>query len=125
MKKIKYILMTLALVAGLTGVLAPEFVGAVNAFNTCTSTSESDVCGAQSDSIGSYVAIITNTLLFILGAVSVIVIIYAGIRYATSGGDPGRVSAAKNTLLYAVIGLVVAILAYSIVNFVILKIGNK
>jgi biopolymer transport protein ExbB/TolQ len=49
----------------------------------------------------------------------VIVIIVAGIRYTTSGGNSNSVAAAKNTLLYAVIGLVVAVFAYAIVNFVI------
>lgn len=62
---------------------------------------------------------VVNILLFILGAIAVIVIIIGGIRYAVSGGDTGAITAAKNTILYAVIGLIVAILAYAIVNFVI------
>lgn len=62
---------------------------------------------------------ITNVLLFIIGAVSVIMIIYGGITYVTSGGNSTRVQSAKNTILYAVVGLIVAILAYAVVNFVI------
>ncbi|HJP81555.1 MAG TPA: hypothetical protein VJ841_04135 [Candidatus Saccharimonadales bacterium] len=62
---------------------------------------------------------ITNVLLFIIGAVSVIMLIIGGIRYVVSGGDSGAVTSAKNTILYAVIGIIVAILAYAIVNFVI------
>lgn len=62
---------------------------------------------------------ITNTLLFILGAISVIMIIIGGLRYVISGGDSNAVSAAKNTILYAVVGIIVAILAYAIINFVI------
>lgn len=62
---------------------------------------------------------ITNVLLFILGAIAVIMIIVGGIRYVVSGGESSAVKGAKNTILYAVIGLVVAILAYAIVNFVI------
>jgi hypothetical protein len=46
-------------------------------------------------------------------------IIYGGIRYTTSAGDSSHVKAAKDTILYAVVGLVVAILAYAIVNFVV------
>jgi hypothetical protein len=46
-------------------------------------------------------------------------IIVAGIRYTTSGGDASSVTAAKNTLMYSIIGLVVAILAFAIVNFVL------
>jgi hypothetical protein len=62
---------------------------------------------------------ITNVLLFIIGAISVIMIIVGGLRYVVSGGDASKVSAAKNTILYAVVGIVVAILAYAIINFVI------
>ena len=62
---------------------------------------------------------ITNVLLLIIGIVSVIMIIIGGIRYAVSGGDEKGVSGAKDTILYAVIGLIVAVLAYAIVNFVL------
>jgi hypothetical protein len=62
---------------------------------------------------------ITNVLLFVIGAVSVIMLIIGGIRYVLSGGDSSAVTSAKNTILYAVIGIVVAILAYAMVNFVI------
>jgi hypothetical protein len=62
---------------------------------------------------------ITNVLLFIIGAISVIMLIIGGIRYTVSNGDSAAVTSAKNTILYAVIGIVVAILAYALVNFVI------
>ena len=62
---------------------------------------------------------ITNVLLFIIGAVSVIMLIIGGIRYTTSNGDSTAVTNAKNTILYAVVGIVVALLAYALVNFVI------
>lgn len=62
---------------------------------------------------------IINLMLFLIGVISVIVIIIGGIRYTTSAGDQGAVQSAKNTILYAVIGLIVAILAYAIVNFVV------
>jgi magnesium-transporting ATPase (P-type) len=62
---------------------------------------------------------IVNVLLFILGAIAVIMIIIGGIRYTTSNGDASNIKAAKDTILYAVIGLIVAILAYAIVNFVV------
>ena len=60
---------------------------------------------------------ITDVLLFIIGAVSVIMLIVGGIRYVVSGGDQGAVTAAKNTILYAIVGIIVAILAYAVVNF--------
>lgn len=62
---------------------------------------------------------IVNVLLFVIGAISVIMLIIGGIRYTISGGDSGAVTAAKNTILYAIIGLIVAFLAFAIVNFVV------
>jgi hypothetical protein len=62
---------------------------------------------------------IVNAALFLIGAISVIMLIYGGIRYTISGGDSSSVTAAKNTIMYAVIGIVVALLAYAIVNFVL------
>ncbi len=62
---------------------------------------------------------ITNVLLFVLGAISVIMIIIGGLRYVVSGGNATAVTAAKNTILYAIVGVIVALLAYAIVNFVL------
>lgn len=62
---------------------------------------------------------ITNVMLYLIGAISVIMLIIGGIRYVVSGGDQAAVTSAKNTILYAVVGIIVAILAYALVNFVI------
>jgi len=62
---------------------------------------------------------ITNILLFLIGAISVIMLIIGGIRYVVSNGDSNAVVGAKNTILYAIIGIVVAFLAYAAVNFII------
>lgn len=62
---------------------------------------------------------ITNTLLFIVGALAVIMVIFGGIRYATSGGNSSSVTAAKNTVLYAIVGLIIAFLAFAAVNWVL------
>jgi len=64
---------------------------------------------------------IVNVALYIIGAVSVLMLIYGGIRYTMSGGDTAAVTAAKSTIMYAVIGVVVALLAYAIVNFVLVE----
>lgn len=61
---------------------------------------------------------VTNILIFIIGAIAVIMLIVGGIRYVLSQGDQGAVTSAKNTILYAVIGIVVALLAYGAVSFV-------
>ncbi len=68
---------------------------------------------------------ITNVLLFIIGAISVIMLIIGGIRYTVSGGDSSAITSAKNTILYAIIGVIVAILAYAIVNFVLTSFANN
>lgn len=62
---------------------------------------------------------VTNAILFVVGILSVIMLIYGGLRYVISGGDAKKVTDAKNTIMYAIIGLVIAILSYAIVNFVI------
>ena len=71
------------------------------------------------NSLSSVLTTVTNILLFLMGAISVIMIIVGGIRYATSQGDQTQMQSAKNTILYAVIGVVVSIAAYAIVSFVV------
>ncbi|MBR2641258.1 hypothetical protein IKD49_02260 [Candidatus Saccharibacteria bacterium] len=62
---------------------------------------------------------VTNVILYIVGIIAVIMLIIGGIKYVVSGGDSKKVTDAKNTVLYAIIGLVIAFLAFAIVNFVI------
>jgi hypothetical protein len=70
---------------------------------------------------------IVNILLFLVGAVAVIMLVIGGLRYVTSNGDQNAVTGAKNTIMYAIIGIVVAFLAYAAVNFVItqLQVGTE
>lgn len=68
---------------------------------------------------------VTNILLFIVGAIAVIMLIIGGIRYVVSGGDQAAVTAAKNTILYAIVGIIVAILAYAAVDFVTSNLANQ
>lgn len=62
---------------------------------------------------------VVNIFSYIVGAISVIMIIYGGFRYITSGGSSDGVSAAKSTLIYAIIGLIIVALAQIIVQFVL------
>jgi type IV secretory pathway VirB2 component (pilin) len=71
-----------------------------------------------SSGLTGHIQTITDTLLLVAGAVAVIIIIVAGIRYITSTGDSARIKQSKDTLLYAIAGLVVVLLAYAIVHFV-------
>ena len=65
---------------------------------------------------------IINGVIAVLGLVAVVIIIIGGVQYMTSSGDAGKVKKAKDTILYGIIGLVVCILAFAIVNFVITNI---
>ena len=62
---------------------------------------------------------VTNVILYIVGIIAVIMLIVGGIKYVVSGGDSKKVTDAKNTVLYAIIGLVICFLAFAIVNFVL------
>ena len=67
----------------------------------------------------SEIKIILSILFAVLGAIALLVITLAGFRYIISRGEPQEIARAKNTIIYALIGLVVAILAFTIVNFVV------
>lgn len=67
----------------------------------------------------SVFTVVVNILLFIIGAISVIMLIIGGIKYTVSNGDQTAVTSAKNTILYAIVGLVIAFLAFAAVNWVL------
>lgn len=67
---------------------------------------------------------ITNTVLYAVGIISVIMLIWGGLKYVISGGDSKKVTDAKNTIIYAIIGLIIAILSFAIINFVISTVGT-
>ena len=60
-----------------------------------------------------------NWILAIVGVIAVFMIIFGGIQYTISSGDSGKVKKAKDTILYGLVGLVIALLAAAIVNFVL------
>lgn len=68
---------------------------------------------------GGIITNVINVLLFFAGIAAVIMIILGGFRYITANGDAARIGAAKNTILYSVVGLVVVIASFAIVNFVL------
>lgn len=100
-------------------VLANPQNSACDGVNSVTGGSGACTGDAFTGKIGN----IVNVALYIAGALAVLVIIYSGIRYITSTGDAARIKAAKDTLIYAIVGLIVAMLAYAIVNFVIGRFG--
>jgi hypothetical protein len=119
MKKIITTVLSLIAVVGL--VAAPQVVLAQSspADQIQGGVNDIDPEGGEGASLQDSITTIVNILLFLLGAIAVVMIVIGGIRYATSNGEQSAIASAKNTILYAVIGLIVAILAYAIVNFVI------
>jgi hypothetical protein len=71
-----------------------------------------------SNGINGVFGVVANTLIFLTAAIAVIMVIVGGLRYVLSGGNPKAVEDAKNTILYSIVGIVVASAAYAIVYFV-------
>lgn len=78
-----------------------------------------NLAGGSGNDLKNAVIGIINGVVGVLGLVAVVVIIIGGINYMTSSGDAAKVKKAKDTILYGVIGLVICVLAFAIVNFVI------
>ena len=120
MKKMKLFLAAVAFMASLGGgMLIPQTAGAVNVFDQCAGNADNSVCKAQGDNAQSMIQIVINILLYVMGIIAVIMIIVGGIKYTASNGDSSALASAKNTILYSIVGLVVAMLSYAIVNFVV------
>ena len=133
--KVKTAVMALTLAFVGAGVaMAPAYADYDTCMQTATTAAEKAKCGMadtgqkQTDSSGQEVKLestvtkVINAVLYVIGILAVVMVIIGGVQYTTSGGDQAAVTKAKNTILYGIIGLVIAILAYAIVNFVITKV---
>lgn len=126
MKKIKYLLCLAIATIGLSVAPIAASHAAVN-IDTAKNVTQKGACEQQNNAagcgnggaLGNIFATVANIILFLVGAVAVIMLIIGGFRYVTSNGDANAISGAKNTILYAIIGIVVAFLAYAAVNFVV------
>ena len=87
----------------------------------CALNSSSAACKdlSKPDGLSNTLKKATNTVLFIAGALAVIMIIYGSIRFMTAHGNEKQVESARLIVTYSVIGLIIAILAYALVNFVL------
>ena len=79
--------------------------------------------GGEADLQGDVKSIL-NTVYFWVAVIAVIVIIIGGVKYMTSQGDAGKVKSAKDTIMYAIIGLIVTLLAFAITNFILRSVGG-
>jgi hypothetical protein len=89
---------------------------------TCTTTQTTGHASCNPDaggSINTIISFVLNLFSIIVGIAAVIMIVVGGLKYTISGGDSTRVSGAKDTILFAVVGLVVVALAQVIVHFVL------
>jgi tellurite resistance protein TehA-like permease len=136
----RFILLTVASSTLLVPVVATAFVATASADITaiCQGTNDAGGDGASgnatqcgtagsgsTDSLTSIAGQVVNIFSIIVGITAVIMIIYGGFRYITSGGDSGRVGNAKNTLIYALVGLIVVALAQFLVHYVLNTVGNS
>ena len=111
------LMMVVAIMWG--GSVAAEPIDVLNA--ACKGRTNA-VCTSGSDDVYGLIKNVISILVTIVAFVSVIMIIVGGIQYATSGGDASQTKKAKDTVIYAVVGLVISIMAYAIVNWVIGKV---
>lgn len=126
MKHIK--LAIISLLAVFSFALVPALAGG----DTASASAKGEICAginngrdcnqAGDNNFSAFLKRITNFLLFIVGAVAVIMLMVGGLRYVLSGGDASQTKGAKDTILYAIVGIVVAAAAYAIVNFVVVNI---
>jgi len=111
--------------------LAPMMASAqVDPFGNCGQgiANSSTICNAVKGGTGGLFGPnsvwnrILNTLTFVIGAVAVLMVIIGAVRYALSAGDQSSVTGAKNTIIYALVALIIAVMANAIVNFVLTSI---
>lgn len=124
-KKIFQVILAVFSVFMISGVFATATTEIALA-NTKTQVQDGvkEVGGPNSgDTSGDQVTVVIKNVIgiisFLVGLVAVLMIVIAGFRFVTSNGDAGTVSSAKNTIIYAVIGLIITIMAYAIVNFIL------
>lgn len=124
---IRRIVLSIIVSLGLAAI--PASAAAFQAFPTVDCGSDaanSAVCGSKTNQnpisgSGGLLLNITNIVAYVAGAAAVIIIIVSGIRYITSGGDSNAIASAKNTIAGALIGLVVIVLARTLITYVIMQ----
>ncbi len=123
MKKLRIALIGLLTLTSIWGLALPasaetaqqsvcESIGLTQGGGDCQTT-------GNGPSVGSLIATIVRLLAWVAGILGVVMMIIGSMRYITSGGDSNKVSNAKNTIMYALIGLAIAALSFVLVRFVL------
>lgn len=128
-RKLYGLIVSALLLVSTIGVTFVPAVSAVNVFPVCNgAAADTSVCqdnAAQAKAGGNPVIkalrVTISIMSFVIGLTAVIMLIIGAISMSTSGGDPQKVANARNTILYALIGVVVAVIAQTIVAFVLNK----
>ena len=117
MKKIGFVIAFVGLL-GVSSLAAASLLTSDASAQVSSGINAATTSEMQGKSVNSTVGSIVNILLWVVGILSVTMIVWSGFKYITSAGDTSKLASAKSTLIYAVVGLVIAIMAYAIVNFV-------
>ena len=117
MKKIGFVIVFTGLL-GVSSLAAASLLMSDASAQVSSGINAATTSEMQGKSVNSTVGSIVNILLWVVGILSVTMIVWSGFKYITSAGDTSKLASAKSTLIYAVVGLIIAILAYAIVTFV-------
>lgn len=134
MRTVKKIFLGLVVMIGLLGeLMVPAYAYTCDSGSARVRSGGSSEVGSPTEcaqpveerELGVSVGQLINVILGILAVVAVLVIVIGGIMYTTSAGDMARVNQARNMIQYALIGLVVALLAWALVNFVLSSVFSE
>ena len=113
------------LLAGVVAVQVPSSVLAAPKDEVCNGLAQAaggSLGCADDGSLSRIIGVVINIFSIVIGIVAVIMVMVSGYKLTTAGGDSSKVSNAKSTLVYAIVGLVVAALSQGLVHFVLFKI---
>ena len=120
------IFLSFSFATAMVGAQAPDIQNSVckgSDLQFASGTTCSDIEESETE-VDSLIATVINIFSVVVGIIAVIMIVYGGFRYITSGGDSAKVTSARNTILYAIVGLIIVALAQFIVKFVLSKATN-
>lgn len=125
MKRLRILAATMVLFFGLGGMAPATALAATAQQTACSAITGKTSCATNANTgpdVTKLIGSIVNILSWIVGVAAVIMVIVGGFRFITSGGDSNSVASARSTVLYAVIGLIIAAFAQIIVKFVLQKV---
>lgn len=106
-------------VATYLGAAFPAFAQQTINVNPCPTGQFGNLCNLNQQSIGPVLANVVTVVLIAAAVISLFFLIFGGIRWITSGGDKSKVESARNTIIAAIIGLIIALLAFFIITIVL------